>query len=320
MKVSIIIPVKEINDYIRESVPKIHELNYKDYEIIIVTDHKENFKSKKTRIIPVGDLVPGDKRDIGAKKAKGEILAFLDDDAWPKEDWLNKALKHFSNEDVAAVGGPAVTPDNDSDSQKASGLILSLGAGEMTYRYIPGKRVMDVDDFPSVNLLVRKDVFNKIGGFKNEFWPGEDTEFCHRLVYKEKKRIIYDPKVLVYHHRRKLFKPHLRQLWGYTKHRAYFLKKFRASSLKLNYFVPIICVIAFFLMLVLSFFNVFVRDIFIIILIIYVIYLSTLWIRSKNFKIGGMVFLGAGLSHFVYGVGFLYGFLLRDLRREKKVE
>jgi glycosyltransferase involved in cell wall biosynthesis len=64
-------------------------------------------------IIPTGPLKPSDKRDIALKHAKGQILAFLDDDAYPVKEWLKAALVNFSDPEVAAVGGPAVTPLND---------------------------------------------------------------------------------------------------------------------------------------------------------------------------------------------------------------
>ena len=109
--------------------------------------------------------------------AKGEILAFLDDDAYPVKDWLKNAVKNFSDPQVAAVGGPAVTPEEDSDLQKTSGLIYSsvLVSGNFTYRYIPGKR-QEVEDYPSCNFLVRKSVMQELGGFNTNFWPGEDTK------------------------------------------------------------------------------------------------------------------------------------------------
>ncbi len=46
-------------------------------------------------IIPTGPVGPPLKRDIGAKKAKGEIIAFIDDDAYPRKDWLINAVKNF---------------------------------------------------------------------------------------------------------------------------------------------------------------------------------------------------------------------------------
>ena len=191
------------------------------------------------RVIPTGDVTPPHKRDIGIKEAKGAIIAFLDDDAYPCKEWLRYAREDFRDEGVAAVGGPAVTAPSDSPRQQASGLVYSsvLVSARFTYRYVAGKR-RPVEDYPSCNLLVRKDALDKLGGFKTSFWPGEDTKLCLDITRGLHKKIVYDPRVLVYHHRRPLFKGHLKQIANYALHRGYFVKKYPATSLKPAYFAP----------------------------------------------------------------------------------
>jgi hypothetical protein len=78
----------------------------------------------------------------------------------------------------------------------------------------------------------------EIGGYRIDFWPGEDTLLCEAVVLGAHKRIVYDPWVLVYHHRRALFAAHLRQLGRYGFHRGYFVKRFPATSRRPGYFVP----------------------------------------------------------------------------------
>ena len=116
-------------------------------------------------------------------------MAFLDDDAYPVESWLSLALKHFTDPEIAAVGGPAVTPDSDSLMQKASGGVYcsSLMSGQYVYRYLP-KKERFVDDYPSCNFLVRKSVMLALGGFNTKFWPGEDTFLCLKIVQDLKRK------------------------------------------------------------------------------------------------------------------------------------
>ena len=136
--VSIIIPVKEINNYVRESIPHILKLDYNDFEIIILTDTSDKEIFPKARIIAKGPVGPAEKRDIGARHAKGEILVFLDDDAYPLPDWLKNAVKHFEDNNIAAVGGPAVTPPDDTFYQRISGAVfLSRISGGNPERYWP---------------------------------------------------------------------------------------------------------------------------------------------------------------------------------------
>ena len=239
-KVSIIIPVIAINDYIRESVPKMLELDWPDFEIIIFPDEPDDQnKWPKTRIIASGKVGPAEKRDLALKYAEGEILAFLDDDAYPKPDWLKISIKHFDNPKVAAVGGPAITPEGDGVLQKVSGAVFEsyVGGAGARNRYLSIGNVKEVDDWPTVNLLVRRDVFEKVGGFDNTYWPGEDTKLCLDIIHAGYK-IIYEPKAIVYHHRRGDLLKHFKQIGNYGLHRGHFAKIYPETSRKPFYFVP----------------------------------------------------------------------------------
>jgi len=66
---------------------------------------------------------------------------------------------------------------------------------------------------------------------------GEDTVLCLEIV-KRGETILYNPHVLVYHHRRKLFAPHLRQVGRYALHRGFFVRRFPQTSFRLPYMMP----------------------------------------------------------------------------------
>jgi cellulose synthase/poly-beta-1,6-N-acetylglucosamine synthase-like glycosyltransferase len=105
-KVSIIIPLKEINQNLKECIDSCLKLDYPNFEIIILPDkNSEDFKtsSEKIRVIETGNITPPKKRDFALSKTDADILAFIDDDAYPVKDWLNNALVHFKDEEVAAV-------------------------------------------------------------------------------------------------------------------------------------------------------------------------------------------------------------------------
>lgn len=162
--VSIIVPLKNFNPHLEECITYCKKLDYPDFEIIILPDNHISMKKDKIdiKVIPTGPIGPSEKRDIAIDYAKGEILAFIDDDAYPAQDWLKNAVKYFDSQEVAAVGGPAITPENDTFMQKASGLVYSsfLCSGNLTFRYTPGKEC-EVDDYPSCNFLVRKRIMQK---------------------------------------------------------------------------------------------------------------------------------------------------------------
>lgn len=331
--VSIVIPVKELNDFLRrETIPALLKQTYQDFEIIILSDKNSNEKFKKTKIFSTWPKTgPADKRDLGVKKAKGEIIAFLDDDSYPDKKWLKNALKVFQKSiEISGVAGPSLTPPHNNLGQKASGYVWStwLGSGGAgTYRCAVSL-AREVDDFPTVNLLVRKKDFLKIGGFDSHFWPGEDTKLCHDLVYKLGKKIIYDPSVVVYHHRRNIFKPHLKQIGRYAIHRGHFARILPKTSLRFGYVLPSLFVIwlfvlpiLFFLLRLLSFhlFSIAILSFYLSSLGIYLILL--LWVfflilkKEKKPKLAFLTMLTIFITHVVYGALFIKGFFLKKLSR-----
>src|SRR3989344_2254440 len=160
--VSVIIPLKKCNDYLNENINALINGSYDNFEIIVLPDEDEKKIFPKTKILPTGYVGPAEKRDLGARIAKGEILAFIDDDAYPSKNWLRNAVRFFKTSSIVAVCGPGVTPPGDSLLQKVSGAFSSsiIGGGPYTYRFIP-QQARYVDDYPSMNFLVRTTDFWK---------------------------------------------------------------------------------------------------------------------------------------------------------------
>lgn len=315
-KVSIIIPCREINSHARENIEHCLALDYPDFEVIVLPDSEVNIGFPAVKIAPTGPIGPSEKRDLAATDANGEILAFIDDDAYPATWWLKEAVKHLMNDKVAAVGGPAITPPSDSLLQRASGLVYSsfLGGGSLRFRYIP-QRQREVDDYPSCNFIIRKSVFQELGGFSTSFWPGEDTKLCLEISDKLHKKIIYAPEVLIYHHRRRLFIPHLRQIWNYAVHRGYFAKKFPQTSLRASYFLPSLFCLGLVFGTVASVFNPVVKMVFLSLLGLYLLLTLISSFQAKDLGTIPLVFLGIISTHLTYGTGFIKGLLTRRLAR-----
>jgi len=293
------------------------KLDYPDYEIIVLPDHEIKVKKKGVRFHTTGKLPPSRKRDIGMSIAEGELLAFIDDDAYPRTDWLKNVVKYFQDPIVSAVGGPGVTSEDDNDLQKASGHVYSSlfgGGPHMRYRYTPTKK-KEIDDYPTCNLFVRKDMFKKVNGFSTKYWPGEDTKLCLDLTKKMGKKIIYAPDVVVYHHRRPLFKKHLDQIKSYGIHRGHFAKKFPQTSFRLIYFLPTF----FVLFLVFGWLSIFINKylfysyLSVVALYAFLIFIGSL--HAKKIKLIFLTSLGIFLTHIWYGISFMKGFSSRKLEK-----
>ncbi|BEI40373.1 glycosyltransferase [Polynucleobacter sp. HIN9] len=241
VRFSIIIPVKAINDYVRETVPYVQSLDGNNWELLILPNEadQDEWCDNRIKLIPSGQVGPAAKRDLGAEHAAGEILVFLDDDSYPSSNLLSVATPYFGDESIVAIGGPAITPPADSFWQKVSGAVfLSKFSGGNPERYISVGAPKEVEDWPSVNLMVRRKEFLQIGGFDSPYWPGEDTKLCLDLVNKTNKKIMYVPNLMVWHHRRSGLIGHLKQIGAYGLHRGYFAKVHPETSRKITYFIP----------------------------------------------------------------------------------
>lgn len=326
MTISIIIAVKTWQGRLEECVNRCLGLDYPDFELIILPDSEGTVpdtaltsNTKGTvpiKIIPTGPVSPANKRDIALRHAQGEILAFIDDDACPAKDWLKNATKNFIDPEVAGVGGPAITPKEDNLLQRAGGEVYAsfLVSGKYVYRYVPwGRR--EVDDYPSCNFLMRKSIMQELGGFDTNFWPGEDTKLCLDITKRLGKKIIYDPEVIVYHHRRPLFKPHLSQISSYALHRGYFVKRFPETSLRFPYFLPTLFLWALVAGGILSIFLSSFKIIYLWGLSLY-LFLVFIFSISKELRLIPLVFAGIILTHLTYGLYFLKGLLSQRLKEE----
>lgn len=314
---SIIIPCKNIDNYTEECVKHCLGLGYKNFEVLVLPDHVQevSFNDPRVKVVPTGVVKPPEKRNIGIKCSNGEICALIDADAYPDKDWLRNVMKYFKDPEVAAVGGPGVTPESDFERQKASGLILSspLGGGGLMYRYTSGK-MRDDEDLPTCNLVLRKSVLDKLGGFNVNYWPGEDTYLALQVTRHLNMKMVYAPDVVVYHHRRPLFKRHLKQIWSYGLHRGYFVKKFPETSRKPIYFMPSLFVVGLIGGLPLSVFNSMLMIIYLGVLTIYFTACFIESLRTKNLKMALLVFTGIILTHLTYGIAFLKGLATRNLK------
>ncbi|WP_295158778.1 glycosyltransferase [uncultured Brachyspira sp.] len=328
--VSIIIPLKKINDYIKEETEYLLEQIYTNFEIIILPDkytdeeiNIELFKDYRIRIIETGELPPAIKRAVGVKKSSGNILAFLDDDTYPEKDWLHNALRAMESKGVKALGGPAVNTHKDNFSKQISGLIYSssLMSGKHKARYIPDK-VQYVNDYPSCNFIITRELYEKVGGFDSEYWPGEDTILCNNIM-KANEKILYTPEALVYHHRRDLFFGHFKQLKGYAWHRGYFVKRFGGNSLSLSYFIPSVFLLYTIFLPFALYFNlpqilnnyipIINKNIFSALLLFphsfYILCLLGSWASTLSPIKGFCKAVGILLSHLTYGAFFIIGFI-----------
>ncbi len=313
-RISVIIPYYKNEEYLHECLKRCLELDYPDFEIILASEHKISLSQNKQIKTVTGGASQGEKKNAAIAAATGLICAFIDDDAFPSRDWLKNAASYFVDASVGAVCGPGVTPPNDSVMQKASGIIYSsvLGGGPFRYRYTP-TREMVIAEAPGYNLLASRQLLLDIGGFATKVRSGEDT-LLSQAVRAKGKKIVYSPRVVVYHHRRPLFRHHLRQVYNYALHRGYFAKRIGGLSRAIFYLLPLLLLCSMVALTFAILVNARVTLLTLGLLAIYVLAcLGTTLYSSRNMKLGGIAFLGMILTHLCYAAGFARGLLISEI-------
>ncbi len=152
---------------------------------------KELEKNEKIRVITSGvKVMPAKQRNIGAGHAKSELLCFLDSDAYPEEEWIEKIIDVYSS-GVHVGGGSYKIPEFQQDSKIAK-----------AQYYLEFNEFMDIGKprakrlLPSCNLFCQKDFFHKLEGFP-EIRASEDTLFG--LKVNNHSKMMFFPEISVYH-------------------------------------------------------------------------------------------------------------------------
>jgi succinoglycan biosynthesis protein ExoA len=166
---------------------------------------------------------PSRQRNRAAGVAAGEYLYFLDDDSQVAPGFLQRTVRHFEDQAVAAVGGPSLTPDTDSVLQHSFAMAFAsvFGGGGMRNRYrrTGGVRTTCDRELILCNLSFRRERFLAHGGFDERLYPNEENELLER-IRRDGGRLIHDPDLAVCRSQRPTSRAFCRQLYGYGRGRG----------------------------------------------------------------------------------------------------
>lgn len=183
-RVSVVVPNVRLTARARACIASLQHQTYRNFDVYVVTDEPETcaVDGLAVHCIASGAVGPNAKRRQAALASGADVIALLDDDAYPAPDWLAVLLPHFATAEVVAAGGPAITSAKDDPSQRASGAVYAsplVSAGEAR-RYVPGA-AGDVDFVPSCNLLVRRSALVEAAREGSRYVGGEDLVLCFAL-------------------------------------------------------------------------------------------------------------------------------------------
>ncbi|MEZ7746482.1 glycosyltransferase [Prevotella jejuni] len=258
MKYSIIVPVFNRPDEVDELLESLLSQEEKDFEVIIVEDgSKVPCKKVCDKYANRLDLHyyykdnsgPGQSRNYGAERAKGDYLLILDSDVVLPKGYIRAVSEELNREPADAFGGPDCAHESFTDTQKA--ISYSMTSFFTTGGIRGGKKKLDKFYPRSFNMGIRRDVYQELGGFSKMRF-GEDIDFSIR-IFKAGKRCRLFPKAWVWHKRRTDFRKFWKQVYNSGIARINLYKKY-PDSLKLVHLLPMVFTVgtACLLLLILS--------------------------------------------------------------------
>ncbi|PDP81031.1 glycosyltransferase [Prevotella intermedia] len=336
MKYSIIVPVFNRPDEVDELLSSLLNQTFTDFEVLIVEDGSQKpcdeVCNKYADRLDLHYFMkpnsgPGQSRNYGAERAKGEYLLILDSDVVLPKGYLNAIEEELKREPADAFGGPDAAHESFTDTQKA--ISYSMTSFFTTGGIRGGKKKLDKFYPRSFNMGIRRDVYMELEGFSKMRF-GEDIDFSIR-IFKAGKRCRLFPEAWVWHKRRTDFRKFYRQVYNSGIARINLYKKY-PESLKLVHLLPMVFtvgVIFLVLLLCIGLFFSFAPSlssaskaigIFLCICAIIPVLLYSLLIlldstlQNKSIKIGFLSIRATFVQLMGYGFGFLEAWWKRCIK------
>lgn len=244
MYFSFIIPVYNRPDEVDELLESLTRQTLKTFEVIVVEDGSrvpcEEVCRKYGEVLDLkyfqkSNSGPGQTRNYGAERAKGDYLIVLDSDVVLPETYMEEVQKELEAEPADAFGGPDRAHHSFTDTQKA--ISYSMTSFFTTGGIRGGKKKLDKFYPRSFNMGIRTEVYRALGGFSKMRF-GEDIDFSIR-IFKAGCRCRLFPEAWVWHKRRTDMRKFFRQVYNSGIARINLYKKY-PESLKLVHLLPMV--------------------------------------------------------------------------------
>ncbi len=331
MRYSVIIPVYNRPDEADELLQSLTSQTLKDFEVIVVEDGSERtckeVVEKYSEQLDIHYFMkknsgPGPSRNYGVERAKGEYVLILDSDCVLPEGYLAAVEQELTTEPCDAFGGPDRAHESFTLVQKA--ISYSMTSFFTTGGIRGGKTKMDKFYPRSFNMGVKREVYQKLGGFSKMRF-GEDIDFSYRLVENGHTTRLFS-EAWVWHKRRTDFDKFFKQVFNSGIARIN-LSKRHPGTLKLVHLLPMVFTVGVIFLLVaavvlrLATFAtqptslLWVYPLLPIILYVLMVFVDAS-VRNRSMVIGFLSVEAAFVQLFGYGFGFLKAWWQRCVRKK----
>lgn len=307
MKYSFIIPVYNRPDEVDELLQSMTHQTLTDFEVIVVEDGSaRDCKDVCARYAGKLDLHyymkensgPGQSRNYGAERARGEYLIILDSDVVLPEGYLQSVDDELRTLPADAFGGPDCAHPSFTPTQKA--ISYSMTSFFTTGGIRGGKKKMDKFYPRSFNMGIRRDVYRELGGFSRMRF-GEDIDFSIR-IFKAGHACRLFPGAWVWHKRRTDFRKFFRQVYNSGIARINLYKKY-PESLKIVHLMPAAFTAGTALLVILA--AVMCQPLWLAPIVLYALMiLADSSIHNRSLRIGLLSVAAAFVQLTGYGLGF----------------
>jgi len=313
-KFSIIIPVFNRPDEIEELLESLSKQKFNDFEIIIIEDGS-SIDCKKVVEKYINKLRidysykentgPAKTRNLGAQKAKGEYLVFFDSDCIIPDDYFEIVNNELQINNVDVWGGPDSAHPDFSVLQKS---INHSMTSFCTTGKLRGGEKIDKFHPRSFNMGIKKEVFEKLGGFPiTSMWPGEDMVFSVELIKRGYKTILLK-NAKVFHKRRNTLKSFSKQVFRFGKTR-YIISRVYPNSFKIFFLFPSLFLAGNIFLILASVF--FWWSIIPIPFYVLCVFFEAILNKNK-LSVAFLSILTSYIQLFSYGAGFIYSIFNGD--------
>ena len=323
MKYSVIVPVYNRPDEVDELLESLSSQTFKDFEVVIVEDgSKITCKDVCDKYANILDLQyyykensgPGQSRNYGVERAKGDYVLIVDSDAVAPAGYLQAIDDELRRQPSDAWGGPDAAHDSFTDVQKA--ISYAMTSFFTTGGIRGGKKQLDKFYPRSFNLGIRREAYLALGGFsKTRFSKmslyGEDIDFSIR-IYKAGYSCRLFPEAWVWHKRRTDFRKFWRQVYnsGYARINLW---RMYPEALKPVHALPSLFTLGVAGLVVLAPFT---CGLSLVLLLLYaLLILVDSSIQSKSLKVGFLAIAAVFVQLIGYGVGFLESWWTNCVRK-----